>query len=80
MTELDSELKNRGVGTIVLGGVATHIGVEATARQAWELGYELVIARDVASSTAVEPHEGTMRHIFPRIARVTGSDALAFGG
>lgn len=78
MTDLDSELKNRGVGAIVLGGVATHIGVESTARQAWELGYELVIARDVISSTAVEPHEGTMRHTFPRIARVTDSDVLAF--
>jgi nicotinamidase-related amidase len=80
MTDLDSELKNRGVDAIVLGGVATHIGVESTARQAWELGYELVVARDVTSSTAVEPHEGTMRHIFPRIARVTDSDALAFVG
>jgi nicotinamidase-related amidase len=78
MTDLDSELKKRGVSTIVLGGVATHIGVEATARQAWELGYELVIARDVTTSLAVEPHEGTMRHIFPRISRVTDSDALAF--
>ncbi len=28
MTDLDSELKSRGVGAIVLGGVATHIGVE----------------------------------------------------
>jgi nicotinamidase-related amidase len=77
-TDLDSELKRRGVRTIVLGGVATHIGVDTTARQAWELGYELVIARDVATSMGVEPHEATMRHIFPRIARVTDSDALAF--
>jgi nicotinamidase-related amidase len=79
-TDLDSELKNRCVSTIVLGGVATHIGVESTARQAWELGYELVIAHDVTSSTAVEPHEGTMWYIFPRIARITESDALAFRG
>jgi len=78
MTDLDSELKKSGVSTIVLGGVATHIGVEATARQAWELGYELVIASDVTTSLAVEPHEGTMRHIFPRIARVADGDALAF--
>jgi nicotinamidase-related amidase len=77
-TDLDSELKSRGVRTIVLGGVATHVGVDTTARQAWELGYELVIARDVATSMGVEPHEATMRHIFPRIARVTDSDALAF--
>jgi nicotinamidase-related amidase len=77
-TDLDSELKRRGVRTLVLGGVATHVGVESTARQGWDLGYELVIAHDVTTSMAVEPHEGTMRHIFPRIARVTDSDALAF--
>jgi nicotinamidase-related amidase len=77
-TDLDAELKSRGIQTIVLGGVATHVGVDTTARQAWELGYELVIARDVATSMGVEPHEATMRHIFPRIARVTDSDALAF--
>jgi nicotinamidase-related amidase len=41
--ELDLKLRERGVRTIVLGGVATQFGVESTARQAWELGYELVI-------------------------------------
>ena len=77
-TDLDAELRKRGVRTIVLGGVATHVGVDTTARQAWELGYELVIARDVTTSMGLEPHEATMRYIFPRIARVTDSDALVF--
>jgi nicotinamidase-related amidase len=76
-TDLDAELRKRGVRTIVLGGVATHVGVDTTARQAWELGYELAIARDVTTSMAVEPHEAALRYIFPRIARVTDSDALA---
>jgi nicotinamidase-related amidase len=78
-TDLDAELRKRGVRTIVLGGVATHVGVDTTARQAWELGYELVIARDVTTSLAVEPHEATMRYIFPRIARIADSDALSLG-
>jgi nicotinamidase-related amidase len=77
-TDLDAELRSRHVRTIVLGGVATQVGVDTTARQAWELGYELVIARDATTSGAVEPHEATMRHIFPRIARVADSDTLAF--
>jgi nicotinamidase-related amidase len=77
-TDLDSELKSRGIGTIVLGGVATHIGVEATARQAWDLGYELVIARDVTTSMGLEPHDATTRYIFPRIARITECAALVF--
>jgi nicotinamidase-related amidase len=78
MTDLDSQLKAREVSVIVLGGVATHVGVESTARQAWDLGYELVIARDVTTSMAVEPHEGTMRYIFPRIARIAERRDLAF--
>lgn len=77
-TDLDSELRRRGTRTIVLGGVATQFGVESTARQAWELGYELVIVRDATTSMAIEPHEGTMRHVFPRIARIADSEALAF--
>ncbi len=77
-TDLDSELRRRGIRTIVPGGVATQFGVELTARQAWELGYELIIMRDATTSMAIEPHETTMRHIFPRIARVTDSGALAF--
>jgi nicotinamidase-related amidase len=64
--------------TIVLGGVATHIGVDTTARQAWELGYALVIAREVTTSLGAEPHDATMRYVFPRIARITESAALAF--
>lgn len=77
---LDHELRKSGVRTIVLGGVATEFGVEATARQAWELGYELVIARDATTSIMLESHQHSMRRIFPRIARVTESSALAFGG
>jgi nicotinamidase-related amidase len=76
-TDLGSELKTRGVTTIVLGGVATHIGVESTARQAWDLGYALVIARDVTTSLGQEPHEAAMRYIFPRISRITDSNALS---
>ena len=78
--ELDLALRERGVRTIVLGGVATQFGVESTARQAWELGYELVIVADATTSMAPEPHEHSMRRVFPRIARLAESDALAFSG
>ena len=75
--ELDLRLRERGVRTIALGGVATQFGVESTARQAWELGYELVIVRDATTSIALEAHDNSMRRIFPRIARLTDSTALA---
>jgi nicotinamidase-related amidase len=78
-TELDLQLRRRGVRCIVLGGVATHIGVESTARCAAEYGYELVISEDLCSSLSAETHAFSFNHVFPRIARITASDDIAFG-
>ena len=77
-TELDLQLRRRGVRTIVLGGVATNFGVESTARDAWERGYEIVIAEDVTSSLSAELHDFSMQHILPRIAVISYSAALSF--
>lgn len=72
-TELDLQLRRRGITTIVLGGVATNFGVESTARNAYELGYELVIAEDATASTSIELHDMSMKHILPRLARIAKS-------
>lgn len=72
-TELDLQLRRRGVSTIVLGGIATNFGVELTAREAWEHGYDVVLAEDACASVSVELHEAALQHIFPRIARVVQS-------
>jgi nicotinamidase-related amidase len=75
-TELDLQLRRRGVRTIVLGGIATNFGVESTARQAWEHGYSVVIAEDLCASMSAELHQMAVRGIFPRISRVVESDDL----
>jgi nicotinamidase-related amidase len=77
-TELDLQLRRRGIRTIVLGGIATNFGVESTARQAWEHGYEVVLAEDACASVAVDLHDMAIRHIFPRLARVVHSTAVVF--
>jgi len=77
-TELDLQLRRRGVRCVVLGGIATHIGVESTARSAAEHGYELVIPEDLCSSLNAETHAFSFKHIFPRIARVTTSENITF--
>jgi nicotinamidase-related amidase len=77
-TELDLQLRRRGIQTIVLGGIATNIGVESTARQAWEHGYALLIAEDITSGMSAAMHAFAFENIFPRIARVVRSDEVAF--
>jgi nicotinamidase-related amidase len=69
-TELDLQLRRRGITTIVLGGIATNIGVESTAREAWQHNYAVVIAEDACSSMSTEFHRFAVENIFPRIARV----------
>ena len=75
-TELDLQLRRRGIQTIVLGGVATNIGVESTARQAWEYGYAVVLAEDATSGMSAEMHDFAIDNIFPRISRVVKSAEL----
>ncbi len=72
-TELDLQLRRRGIGTVVICGLATNFGVEATARDAHNLNYAVVIAADTCSSTAPGLHEFAITHILPRISRVRGS-------
>lgn len=76
-TELDLQLRRRGVRTIVLGGVSTNMGVESTARQAWELNYEVVIARQATTGIDAGMHEFAMSRIFPLISRTTDDITFA---
>jgi nicotinamidase-related amidase len=69
-TELDLQLRRRGVHTIVLGGISTNIGVESTARAAWEHGYSVVFAEDAMSSTGGDTHGFAIANIFPRLGLV----------
>jgi nicotinamidase-related amidase len=78
-TELDLQLRRRAVRCIVLGGIATNIGVESTARSAAEHGYELVIPEDLCSCVSAETHAFSFKHVFPRIARITASDDITLG-
>ena len=77
-TELDLEFRRRGITTIVLCGISTNIGVESTARFAYELGYNQIFAEDAMSALSAEEHMLTVTKIFPRIGlvRKTG-DILA---
>ena len=75
-TDLDLQLRRRGIRTIVLGGIATNMGVESTARDAFERGYELIFVEDAMSSMTTEWHTFSVTQIFPRIGRVRSTEDL----
>jgi nicotinamidase-related amidase len=77
-TELDLQLRRRGIGTVMICGLATNFGVEATARDAHALNYAVVIASDACSSTSPPLHDFALTHILPRVARVrTSAEIIA---
>jgi nicotinamidase-related amidase len=54
-TDLDLQLRRRGMTAVVLGGIATNYGVESTARDAHERGYELILVEDAMSARSAAP-------------------------
>ncbi|MFR9729822.1 hydrolase [Saccharopolyspora sp. MS10] len=66
-TDLDVRLRRRGVTQIVLGGIATSLGVESTARAAHEHGYHVVLATDAMTDLDAEQHRNSVERIFPRL-------------
>jgi nicotinamidase-related amidase len=75
-TELDLEFRRRGITTMVLCGIATNIGVESTARFAFEYGFNQIFAEDAMSAMSAEEHALTVAKIFPRIGLVRKTAAI----
>ncbi|GGX72805.1 hydrolase [Streptomyces minutiscleroticus] len=66
-TDLDLQLRRRGVTQIVLGGIATAIGVESTARSAQEHGYHLTLVTDAMTDLDADAHRNSVERIFPKM-------------
>jgi nicotinamidase-related amidase len=64
---LEKHLKESGVTQVVIGGVATSIGVESTARQAHEAGFHVTLAVDAMTDMNADAHQNSTTRIFPRL-------------
>ncbi len=81
-TELDLQLRRRGVDTLVLCGISANIAIESTARDAYERGYNQILVEDAIAARSDGEHAFVMSTVFPRIGRVrkTAEVLEAFGG
>lgn len=75
-TELERELRSRGIETIVLAGIATNIGVESTLRQGTGLGFAFVTVEDACSTFSKEMQEFAFSAIFPRLSKVRSTQQV----
>ncbi len=73
-THLHDQLQQRRIRQLVITGIATSLGVESTARSAFELGYHVSLVRDAMTDLTAEAHEHSCKYIFPRLGE-TGTTA-----
>jgi len=77
-SNLGQLLREYGVETLVLSGVATDIAVLATTLQAVEMGYSTIVPNDASISPNARAHEVIMGDIFPNfVLTPTTEDVLA---
>jgi nicotinamidase-related amidase len=75
-TDLDNRLKALAVTQVVVTGVATSAGVEATARQAYEQGFNVTLAIDAMTDVRPEAHDYSIRNVFPRLGETGTSQEI----
>jgi nicotinamidase-related amidase len=75
-TNLNDYLQRQGVTQIVLAGVATSIGVESTARSAYDYGYNVTFVIDAMADRDPEAHRHSTEKIFPRLGETATTDEV----
>lgn len=73
-TDLDLQLRARGIDTIMLGGISTNLGVESCARTAFDLDYNVVVISDCCWASDTEIHKWSLNVSLPNFARVMTAD------
>jgi nicotinamidase-related amidase len=69
-TDLDQQLRARGVDTLVLAGISTSGVVLSTVRDAHDRDYRLYVLADATADPLPDVHEALIRKILPRQAEV----------
>lgn len=69
-TNLEALLRERGVTQVFLAGIATSVGVESTARVAFDLGYNVVFITDAMTDLSADSHRNSVERVFPRLGEL----------
>lgn len=73
-SELDLQLRRRGITSVVIGGISTHVGVDTTARDAYQYGYDQYFIEDAMSAPRKAFHDFSVNNIFPMLGQVMTTD------
>jgi len=72
-TRLDALLRNADVRDVVVAGAFTHMVVESTVRQGFDLGYRMAVVEDACCAPAAGPHNAALAVGIPNFATILKS-------
>jgi nicotinamidase-related amidase len=75
-SDLDEQLRARGIETVLFAGVATNASVEGTARQASDLGYRTVIVSDACSAADQNAHDASLNSLGLLAEIISSAEAI----
>jgi nicotinamidase-related amidase len=75
-TDLDEQLRAKGIDTLILAGISTSGVVLSAVRDGHDRDYRLVVLSDLSADPDQEVHDFLVQRIFPRQAEVISSADL----
>lgn len=60
----------------MLGGIPTNIGVDTTAREAYQYGYNQIFVEDAMTAVTKEEHDYVCKYIFRKIGRIRPNEEV----
>lgn len=75
-TDLDSQLRHRGITTLVMVGVSSNIAIPGMALCASDLGYQVIVPEDCIAGASAETHAFSIEHNLPLYSTLTTADKL----
>jgi ureidoacrylate peracid hydrolase len=62
-SDLDSQLKRRGIESLLIAGTTTNVCCESTARDAMMLDYRVIVLSDATAASTIEEHEAALNSL-----------------
>ena len=76
-TDLDQQLRHRGITNLILAGISTSGVVLSTVRDAADRDYRMYVLADVTADRDPEVHDILIQKVFPRQAYIINTTELA---
>ncbi len=75
-TNLVGHLQHRRIHTLAIAGISTHVAVEGTAREAVDIGYDVLLLEDCCVAPTASVHADAVERMRMLVTEVTTAPAL----